>query len=399
MKSSFFKTKKGITLIELIVVIAIFAIILAEVYPMLNLGNTVFASGSKQNSIQSDLRRLSDSISDSVKYASNIDIIQGTYDPDTFIEASNPDFGYDYIYLQFSGSNGIAVKKLSYSTSTNSYSESTILSAASSSVSYDLSFKSGGTGSKLLAFDMYATDGSRQYALNSETKIMNAALGTLNLSGTGSAIKYKTGGLAAAANVPPTAAPVTITGIINAGQTLTGNYTYYDADGDSEALTSFKWYKKAPAASEWTEISGAVSASYTISSTDVGMLLCFEVTPRAASGVLAGLPEKSQPTTEVTNLQIPAASDVDVTGIPQKNEKLNAVYTYSNAGIEEGASIYCWFRSTSTTGGELVAQGTKVYNLKQDDVGYYIYFTVKPVAENGSEGPAAKSNVVGPIAK
>lgn len=401
MKNFSFKARIGFTLVELIIVIAISAIVFAGIYPMLTFGNNTFNSGTKQNNIQSSIRMLSDVITDSVKYSSDVKIITGTYTPDTFVETTNPNYGYDYIYLQYSGTDGIAVKKLSFNTSTNSYNESTIITRGSSSVVYNLLFKSGGTGSNVLAFDMNAVDGSKQYTLNTNAEIMNAALGTLDFSGTGHAIMYKTNNILVSPNVPPTAAPVTITGIPNVGQVLTGNYTYYDADGDSESSTSFKWYRKDPSEANWTEIIGQTMNTYTVTSVDLGKVLCFEVTPKALSGILNGLPEKSDATTTVTNLSIPSATDVVISGNGniKVGKSLSAIYTYVTAGTAEGNSIYTWYRSSPSTGVTVADSGTKTYVLKDEDENFYIYFTVEPKDTNGVAGSITKSNVLGPINK
>lgn len=61
---------------------------------------------------------------------------------------------------------------------------------------------------------------------------------------------------------------------------LTGTYTYSDADGDTEASTSFRWLRDGAA------INGATASTYTVTYADKGASISFEVTPvsNAVSG-------------------------------------------------------------------------------------------------------------------
>ena len=87
-----------------------------------------------------------------------------------------------------------------------------------------------------------------------------------------------------AANTAPTATNVSITGSPSVGQTLDGNYTYGDADGDLEdtGSTAFRWLRNGG------PIGGATGQSYQVVAGDVGTTLQFEVTPAAQSGVSPG---------------------------------------------------------------------------------------------------------------
>ncbi len=89
-------------------------------------------------------------------------------------------------------------------------------------------------------------------------------------------------GTIGAANTAPTASNVSITGTLSIGQTLTGSYTYTDADGDLEGNSTFRWLRNGIA------IPGAVTRTYVLVAADVGQPLIFEVTPVALSGILLG---------------------------------------------------------------------------------------------------------------
>ena len=84
-----------------------------------------------------------------------------------------------------------------------------------------------------------------------------------------------------ATNTAPTAANVSITGSTFIGGTLTGNYTYGDADGDIQGATQFQWYRNDAAEFTGSEIAipGATSQTYQPAPADKGEHLVFRVTP------------------------------------------------------------------------------------------------------------------------
>ena len=97
----------------------------------------------------------------------------------------------------------------------------------------------------------------------------------------------------AAANVAPQALSVAIAGTPALGETLTGTYTYFDADGDVESGTSVRWLRGG------APIPGATTSSYVVAAADVGSTLTFEVTPAAATGISPGVPATAQ--IDITN--------------------------------------------------------------------------------------------------
>ncbi|MFD2332463.1 Ig-like domain-containing protein [Cohnella sp. GCM10020058] len=92
-------------------------------------------------------------------------------------------------------------------------------------------------------------------------------------------------------NAPPTATNVNIAGEKVVGETLTGTYTYGDADSDPTGTPVYKWYRDSQATgASKVEINGATSGSYVLTAGDAGKYLFFEVTPKAATGTLTGTP-------------------------------------------------------------------------------------------------------------
>ena len=88
-------------------------------------------------------------------------------------------------------------------------------------------------------------------------------------------------------NVVPIASAVAIIGTTKVGQTLTGNYTYSDTEGDIEGASTFRWLRDDVA------IGGETSQTLVLTITDLTTIIKFEVTPVALSGDSPGLAVQS----------------------------------------------------------------------------------------------------------
>lgn len=86
----------------------------------------------------------------------------------------------------------------------------------------------------------------------------------------------------------PTASSVSITGSANVGLTLTGSYTYNDADADPEGVTTFRWLRAATSDGTYRAISGATSSTYVLTSSDANQYIKFEATPVSTIAPVAG---------------------------------------------------------------------------------------------------------------
>jgi hypothetical protein len=100
----------------------------------------------------------------------------------------------------------------------------------------------------------------------------------------------------------PSASNVTISGTAAAGSTLTGNYTYSDVNGDAEGTSTYRWL------ADGDPISGATSMTYTLTASEVGKTIQFEVTPVATDGSLTGSAVASTATLPVATSAITSAS-------------------------------------------------------------------------------------------
>lgn len=96
--------------------------------------------------------------------------------------------------------------------------------------------------------------------------------------------------IAASEPAAPTASSVSISGNLFIGETLNGNYTYSDINGDSEATSLYRWLRSDTFDGVYSEISGATSSSYTATASDNGKYLKFEVTPVSNVTPTAGSP-------------------------------------------------------------------------------------------------------------
>jgi hypothetical protein len=172
---------------------------------------------------------------------------------------------------------------------------------------------------------------------------------TLSTTGVnGKVIADSVGFVNIGSNEPPVAADVRITGSAQAGGTLTGSYTYSDADNDLEGNSQFRWYRSDDAVFDAGDsaIPGAIGRNYTAQPADATKYLFFEVTPVALSGLTNGAPARSGATAQIASNDPPTANGVSVSGTAQVGAGLTGSYTYNDAdGDPEGATFFRWYRS------------------------------------------------------
>ena len=224
------------------------------------------------------------------------------------------------------------------------------------------------------------------------------------VTGTGKRVAESFNGLPAAApllrvefstgpNVAPTATNVTVSGTPQVGRTLTGNYTYADANADPEGASTYRWLR------DGAPISGATARSYVLGQADEGGSIAFEVTPVAVAGANPGESVASTAVGPVTPAPVntaPSATNAMISGGAQVGQAVTGNYTYADAdGDVEGASIYRWLRGDVAISGATA----RSYTLVPADQGALIRFEVTPVAASGtSPGAAVQSQAIGPVA-
>ncbi len=194
----------------------------------------------------------------------------------------------------------------------------------------------------------------------------------------------------------PVATGVSLTGTMSSLSTLTGNYTYSDVDNDTEAGTTFKWYRSTDASGTGkTLISGATAQSYTLGAADVGKFISFEVTVANAnaSGVAV---ESAISITSVIANTVPVASNVNISGTFEVGQSLSGNYIYADAENDvESGTTFKWYRSNdaSGTGKTLISGATaQSYTLVSADAGKFLSFEVT-VSNVNSSGVAVESSI------
>ena len=157
-----------------------------------------------------------------------------------------------------------------------------------------------------------------------------------------------TGALVNSPYASPPAAPTALDVKILApfcavGQTLTGEYTFFDDNGDSEEGTFLKWYISSSINGDYTEISGKNGNTIEIIDDYIGKYVKFEVTPGSNKEPKLGESIKSQ---AVLAAALPIAENVTI--IKVSANLLRAQYTYRHdTNIFEGDTICQWFVGSS----------------------------------------------------
>ncbi len=207
-------------------------------------------------------------------------------------------------------------------------------------------------------------------------------------------------------NSAPVASDATITGSLVVDQTISGLYTFADADNDEEGESLYKWYLADDAmGTNPTEISNETFQTYTLVGTDVGKFIIFEVTPVASSGTIIGAVAQSLALGPIslnpTNLA-PTATSCAVDGPANTHFVLSANYNYSDIdGDQEQGSTHRWYSADDASGtNETLISGTDglSFNPRPEDTGKFLIFKVTPAAANGnSPGLTCASTAIGPV--
>ena len=193
--------------------------------------------------------------------------------------------------------------------------------------------------------------------------------------------------------------PAGMSGLLNTGETLTGNYDYDEFPGDEEGESLFQWYVADNSSGlNQTAISGASALTYVIQLADEGKYLRFGVTPVDVNGLQG---EASFSEWQLVNAR-PVASDVVVSGLLNVTEVLAAAYLFTDVDSDdEGVSVYQWYRADDEEGTNSEAipgANGLAYSLGIDDLSKYIRFGVTPFALSGSSpGEEATGEWIGPV--
>jgi hypothetical protein len=93
--------------------------------------------------------------------------------------------------------------------------------------------------------------------------------------------------------VAPVALTPAISGTAKTGQTLTGSYGYYDANGNAEGVSTFQWYRDGAA------IAGATAKTHVCVVADEHHVIQFEVVPVSTVAPTTGVAARSPSVTPI----------------------------------------------------------------------------------------------------
>ncbi|OAS19226.1 dockerin type I domain-containing protein [Paenibacillus oryzisoli] len=336
----------------------------------------------------------------------NVDVAVGAYIPYIAV--------YDNeLYVAFGEKNQIRVKKydgmswtlvdggtqttgLNYNTSQNAYTPRLVAFDSNLYVAW----QEGSTnqvrvkqydGTTWTSVDGNSTKGLNRVTTNSATSVfpsvVNSSLYVTFLeTSTTNQVRVVNWG---PSNAAPTATNVSFTGDLKQGSTLTGTYTYGDADGDPVGVTTYKWYTATDAAGTGkTVIAGAVNNTLTLTSAEANKFIIFEVTPVASTGTPTGTPSTYTGGTAVVPNAAPTASAVSFTGTLKEGSTLNGTYTYGDTDSDlEGVTTFKWYTATDAAGTGKTAITGAVNNtltLTSAQANKFIIFEVTPVASTGT---------------
>ncbi|WP_216093247.1 GNAT family N-acetyltransferase, partial [Candidatus Marithrix sp. Canyon 246] len=147
-------------------------------------------------------------------------------------------------------------------------------------------------------------------------------------------------------DTPPTASSVTFSGTLLEGETLTGSYTYADAESDSQNGTSFQWYHSDDASgTNKAAISGATSETYVLSNADIDKFISFEVTPVNANSSGTAVESSINSTAVIAANSAPAINTTAGTSATEDTE-----YTYTPTATDADNDMLTWTISGEPTG-------------------------------------------------
>lgn len=179
-------------------------------------------------------------------------------------------------------------------------------------------------------------------------------------------------------------------GVYSVGSTLTGSYTYLDADEDIQGASITNWYRSADKGYEVKEYL-ASGSTYRCIEDDKNNYIFFEVTPVAEAGVSPGETKLSEPV-YISDNQKPVAKNIEIRNYAthakvtkyENKMTLEAYYEYFDPEGDLQAIVeYEWLKANSV-GGNMSHLGYGKTFYVSDNSSNYIYLQIKIKAQNGN---------------
>lgn len=198
----------------------------------------------------------------------------------------------------------------------------------------------------------------------------------------------------------PSARDLDITGVLQVGSTISGQYTFADNDGDdsNDAVNDASTVL-------WTGGANTSNTTkdYSLSSADAGQILTFNVTPKTVAGTVgtaisvstANAPSgigggTTPPGTVVDPGAIPSVRDLDISGVLQVGSTITGQYTFADNDGDDGNDVANDASDLLWTGGATSGISTKDYALGTADAGHVLTFNVRPKTVAGVVGTVAR---------
>lgn len=202
----------------------------------------------------------------------------------------------------------------------------------------------------------------------------------------------------AATTSTATVTDVYATGNWVVGQTVTAHYTYYDPSGKPQVGdASIQWYRNKNSNSAENAISGATSATYTITEDDVDYNLYFKVTTANADG--EGKPFYSplylQPKAENTSATAPERAQAHIVLMNGATEYVPGATVRAVPQIrflnlkKQGDVSYTWrVRDNRDVGTNTNRANTETYTIQESDYGKWLECVITVKDESGTAASA-----------
>lgn len=178
-------------------------------------------------------------------------------------------------------------------------------------------------------------------------------------------------------NAEPKVYDAELSGVVEAGNELVLDYTFYQLYGE-EDKSEITWWYSEDKTGEFRVIEGASGKTYKVNQ-DKGYFKV-KIVPKTENG---------EGTAVWTNIigakEAPVASNVQISGRAFVGETLIGGYNYSDFNEDaEGDTIFRWLRAESEKGEYKPIENAteKNYVLTEEDIDKYIKFEVTPVSTN-----------------
>ena len=169
------KQKKGLTLVEVIVTLAILSIVTGAIFSFFLFSNRTYGKGIDQYDVQSRIRIAADFVTSEVRYATKITILNSIEQSKIDNPSNEIDAYENYLFIK----DGTLYRL-------GKYEQSSIVVCSGSSID----FSSSGTD-YLLNFVIQGTESNQNYHIDSEVKPLNLSLEGIDGLSSGSVILYR----------------------------------------------------------------------------------------------------------------------------------------------------------------------------------------------------------------